>query len=162
MIRTRIPSVQAIRRGAARAVMTAVLLGAQALASQAAAGGPHPMSSDTMLSHMTSQLNLTDAQAQQIKQVLDSRQVQMTAQGEALKTARGALRQAVAATPFNEAAIRSAATAIGQAEGDAAVLRAQVHAQILPLLNADQQQKFATFGEGRHSGWKSHTSDPAD
>jgi Spy/CpxP family protein refolding chaperone len=164
MTRTGNPAIQVIRAAAARIVVAAVLFGAQALASPAAAAGgpPHPMSSDRMLAHMTTQLNLTDAQAQQIKQVLDSHQVQMTAQGETLKTAREALHQAASASPVNEAAIRSAAQAVGQAEGDAALLHARVHALILPLLNSDQRQKFSAFGEGRREGRNSHTSEPAD
>jgi Spy/CpxP family protein refolding chaperone len=161
MIQTGITRARTIRRTAARAVVAVVLLGAQGLASPAAAAGGQPLSSDKILARMTTQLNLTDAQAQQIKKVLDNRQVQMTAQSEALRSAREALLQATAVTPVNEAAIRSAAQAVGQAEGDAALLHAQLHAQILPFLNSDQQQKFAAFG-GARNGWKSHTSDPAD
>jgi len=61
------------------------------------------------------------------------------------------------ATPVNEGAIRNAAQALAEAEGDAALLHAQIHAQILPLLNADQQQKFAAFG-AEHRGRWSHSS----
>ena len=77
----------------------------------------------------------------------------MTAQFQALKSARQTLRQATLANPVDEGAIRGAAQALGQAEGDAALLRAQVHAQILPLLNADQQQKFASLAEGHRGPW---------
>ncbi len=164
MIRTGKPTFQSVRKGAARLLVAGVLFAAQAISLPAAAAGgpPHAMSPDKMLAHMTTALGLSDAQAQQIKQVLDSHQAQMTAQGETLKTAREALHQASMASPVNEASIRSAAQAVGQAEGDAALLHAQVHAQILPLLNSDQQQKFSTFGAGRREGWSSHTSEPTD
>src|SRR6185369_12663313 len=122
-----------------------------AMSPVAAAGGV--ISSGRMVRHMTRKLNLSETQAQQIQQVFDSRQTQMTAQFEALKSARQTLRQATLANPVNEGAIRGAAQALAQAEGDAAVLRAQVHAQILPLLNADQQQKFSTLGEGHRGHW---------
>jgi Spy/CpxP family protein refolding chaperone len=106
-----------------------------------------------MVSHMTRKLGLSDAQAQQVQQIFDSRQAQMTAQFQALKTARQALHAATLAMPVNEGSIRNAAAALAQAEGDAALLRAQVHAQILPLLNTDQQQKFSNLGEGHRGHW---------
>jgi Spy/CpxP family protein refolding chaperone len=164
MIRTGNSTPQSTRAGAARLVIAGFLFVAQAVSSPAAAAGghPHSMSPDHMLAHMTTALNLTDAQARQIKQILDSHQTQMTAQEQALRSAREALHQASMASPVNEAAIRSTAQALGQAEGDAALLRAQVHAQILPLLNSDQQQKFSTFGEGRRDGRGPHTSEPTD
>ena len=125
--------------------------------SPAIAAGGRPFSAEKMVDHMARRLSLTDAQTQQVKQVLESRQAQMAAQFQALKSARQALHQATMTTPVNEGAIRDAAQALAQAEGDAALLHAQVHAQILPLLNADQQQKFATFGAGHHGRW-SHPS----
>jgi Spy/CpxP family protein refolding chaperone len=143
-----------------RLVVAASLFAVQAaLPPVAAAGGAGggPPSSEKMISHMTRKLGLSDAQAQQVQQIFDSRQAQMTAQFQALKTARQALHAATQAIPVNEGSIRNAAAALAQAEGDAALLRAQVHAQILPLLNTDQQQKFSTLGEGEgHRGHWSH------
>ena len=148
---------------AARLIVGAVLLGGQALAAApAAAEGLRPLSSDRMVSHLTARLGLTDAQAAQIKQVLDASRSQMTTQFQALGSARQALRQATLASPVNEGAIRNAAQALAQAQGDAALLRAQVHAQIVPLLTPDQQQKFAAAGTGpRHFG-KMHSPRASD
>jgi len=155
--------IDSIRRVAARLIVGAVLFGGQAFASPASAtGAGNPFSSDRMLAHMTRQLNLTDAQAQQVKQVLDARQSQISAQFQSLKSAREALHQAVLASPVNEGAIRNAAAALGQAEGDAALLHAQVHAQIVPLLTPDQQQKFATFGMERHGRGKGFSHGATD
>lgn len=135
-----------------RLVVAASLFVAQAAISPAAAAGGPP-SSEKMVSHMTRKLGLSDAQAQQVQQIFDSRQAQMSAQFQALKTARQALHAATLTMPVNEGAIRNAAASLAQAEGDAALLRAQVHAQILPLLNTDQQQKFSTLGEGHRGHW---------
>jgi len=145
---------------AIRATVAAALFAVQAAMSPVAAAGG-VISSGRMVRHMTRKLNLSETQAQQIQQVFDSRQTQMTAQFEALKSARQTLRQATLANPVNEGAIRGAAQALAQAEGDAAVLRAQVHAQILPLLNADQQQKFSTLGEGHRGHWSRGSHAPA-
>jgi len=150
-------SLRTIQRAGIRATVGALLFAAQAAMSPAIAAGGHPFSSGKMVDHMAQRLNLTDAQTQQVRQILDSRQAQMTAQLQALKSARQALHQATMATPVDEGAIRNAAQALAQAEGDAALLHAQIHAQILPLLNADQQQKFATFG-AEHRGRWSHSS----
>jgi len=121
-------------------------------ASAIAAGGAG--SPDRMVNRMAQRLNLTDAQVQQVRQILDARHDQMKAQLQALRGARQALHQATLAVPVDEGAIRNAAQALAQAEGDAALMRAQVHAQIVPLLDADQQQKFATFESGPHrAGW---------
>jgi Spy/CpxP family protein refolding chaperone len=126
-----------------------------AAASPAIAGGGAG-SPDRMVNRMAQKLNLSDAQVQQVRQIFDAHHDQMTAQFQALRNARQTLRQATLATPVEEGAIRSAAQALAQAEGDAALLRAQVHAQIVPLLDADQQQKFATFGSGPHRAGSGH------
>ena len=151
-----------IQKAGIRLVVAAALFTGQAALSPAAAAGGFPPS-EKMVNRMTRRLNLSEAQAQQVQQILDQHQAQMTAQFQALKSAREALRQATLANPVNEGAIRSAAQALAQAEGDAALLRAQVHAQILPLLNADQQQKFATLGEGGHRGhWSQGSHAPSE
>jgi len=148
---------------AARVIVGAVLLGGQALAvPPAAAEGLHPFTSDRMASHLTARLGLTDAQSAQITQVLDASQSQMAAQFQALGSARQALRQATLASPVNEGAIRNAAQALAQAQGDAALLRAQVHAQIVPLLTPDQQQKFAAIGMERGHFRKMHSPRASD
>ena len=129
------------------------LLAVQTLTSPAIAAGGGP-GSDRMVDRMASKLNLSDSQVQQVKAVFDAHHDEMTAQFQALRTARQALRQAALQTPPNEGAIRGAAQNLAQAEGDAALLKAQVHAQILPLLSSDQQQKLANFESGAHGRWK--------
>jgi Spy/CpxP family protein refolding chaperone len=141
----------------ARAVLAGLLLAAQGFA-----GGPdsgQPFSTEKMMTHLTHQLNLTDAQASQIKQVLDSHQDQMTAQFSALKAARQALRQASQTNPVDESAIRAAAQALGQAEGDHALLHAQIRSQILPFLSDEQKQKLATLDAAPPGHWGHPSND---
>ncbi|MGH9441603.1 MAG: Spy/CpxP family protein refolding chaperone [Thermoanaerobaculia bacterium] len=152
-----------IRSIAGPLAVGALLVGAQAIgAAPATAGGLHSFSSDRMVAHMASRLSLTDAQSQQVKQVFDARQAQMATQFQAVGSARQALREASLTSPVNEGAIRNAAQALAQAEGDAALLRAQVHAQIASLLTPDQQQKFAALRANPHRRWQNRAPAPAE
>jgi Spy/CpxP family protein refolding chaperone len=110
-------------------------------------GAPMPQTSasERMASHLTRQLGLTDAQSQQVKQIMDSKQDKMAAARTAMMTSRESLRKASQATPLDEASIRSAAQALGQAEGDNALIQAQLHAQIVQILTDEQKQKFAAM-----------------
>lgn len=101
--------------------------------------------SDRMVGHLTKQLGLSDAQAQQVKQIIDSKTDKMSAARTAMMMSREGLRKASQASPVDEAAIRSAAQALGAAEGDNALLQAQMHAQIVQVLNDEQKQKFAAM-----------------
>ena len=147
-------SASRTRKTLASAVAAAAIFAFQSFASSAAAAP----SGDRMLAHLTRRLNLTDAQAQQVKQILDVHQTEIAAQMQAVESAREALRAATLASPPDETAIRNAATVLGQAAGNAAVLHAQVRAQIVPLLTPDQQQKFATMSPGGRHGWKAHAA----
>ncbi len=97
---------------------------------------------------MTRSLSLTDDQAKQIKEIYDSHQADRSARSQAIMSAREALQKATVATPLNEQAIKSAAQAVGQAEGDSALLEARTRSQVGALLNPDQQQKFASYRDG--------------
>ena len=147
---------QSWRRTALGALIPVLMLGAIALAGRAtadSAGGHHPFTVDRMVSHMTTKLGLSDAQSQQVRQVLEAQQSQLQAAFAAVKSARQALRTASEAATVDEGAIRAAAQTLGQAEGDLASLHARIHAQIVPLLTADQKQKLSTLHEGH---WGPH------
>ena len=98
-----------------------------------------------MASSLTRQLGLTDAQSQQVKELMEKRQEKMTASRNAMMAARETLRKATQTSPVDEAAIRSAAQALGQAEGDSALLQAQLHSQIEQILTDEQKKKFAAM-----------------
>ena len=94
-----------------------------------------------LLGPFARELNLTDAQREQIRTATQPFQDDMKAVGERLATARKALEDAVTADQFNENAIRARARELAEVEGDAAVLRGNAHQAAWSVLTTDQQQK---------------------
>lgn len=84
-------------------------------------------------------LNLTDAQRDQVKSVVDSHEAELRPLGEKTMTARRALEQAVTADTIDEGAIRAKAADVASVESDMAVARARVHADVLQVLTSDQR-----------------------
>lgn len=87
------------------------------------------------------QLELTDAQRQQIRQLVQQRRIEMRPLVERLRTAAEARRQAVTAIPPDEARIRVAAQELAQAQVDVAVQQARLQSDIFALLTPEQQQR---------------------
>ncbi len=87
-------------------------------------------------------LNLTDAQRDQVKGVVDSHEAELRPLGEKTMTARRALEQAVTADTIDEGAIRAKAADVASVESDMAVARARVHADVLQVLTSDQRAKL--------------------
>jgi protein CpxP len=86
-------------------------------------------------------LDLTEAQREQVKQVMQSHQTEFKEIGDRLRTARQALDAAVTADTLDEQAVRARATEAAAIEGDAAVLRAKVHQEVYGLLTSEQQTR---------------------
>ena len=84
-------------------------------------------------------LDLNEAQREQIKSIREGNREAAQAASNRVRVAREALQAAVTADVVNEGAIRAVAAELGAAEGDAAVQRAYVHAQLWHVLTADQQ-----------------------
>ncbi len=84
-------------------------------------------------------LGLTDAQQEQVRVVMEQNRDASRAADARVREVRQALQDAVTADAVNEGAIRAVATELGLAEGDAAVQRAYVHAQVWQLLTPEQQ-----------------------
>jgi periplasmic protein CpxP/Spy len=89
-------------------------------------------------------VDLTDAQREQFKSIIESHQPELQKAGEALRHAHRGLADAVQAQPINEEAIRTASAAVGVAMGNEAVLRAKVRAETLTILTAEQQEQLKT------------------
>ncbi len=87
------------------------------------------------------QLDLTDAQRQEVRAILDQNQRTLRATGEQLGRAKQALREVVTSDWVNESEIRVRAEALGLAEGDAAVVRADLYVQLWRVLAPDQQTR---------------------
>lgn len=103
------------------------------------------LSAQRVFDRIADRLDLSDTQREQARDVLRSHKDGILAAIQQVRSSRAALRRAIDADPIDEGAIRGRAADLGRAEGDAAVLRAQVRAEILPILNEDQKQKLAAF-----------------
>ena len=113
-------------------------------------GGRGPMGG--MIMHGILQLNLTDAQKEQLKTLTESHKDEFKTIADNMMAKRGQLGDLVTADTIDEAAIRAKSAEIAAVEADAAVLRAKVHAQVFALLTPEQQAKAKQLradGKGR-------------
>lgn len=89
-------------------------------------------------------LNLSDEQAAQIKTHLVAHKDALRSEARKVHAARASLRTAIQ-SGASEADLRAAATAIGAAEGDFALARANLFAQIKPILTPEQLAKLQSM-----------------
>ncbi len=121
-----------------------VVLWAQAPNRPGATGAGHLFGRGPlqMLNFAARQLNLTDVQTQQIKDVVRGRKAEIKGLVDDWFAARKALRQAVDAD--NSAAIADAIKRMSDVERSGAQLKAQIRSEIFnTVLNADQRTKAA-------------------
>jgi Spy/CpxP family protein refolding chaperone len=88
------------------------------------------------------QLNLTDAQRQQVRDLTQRRLQAGEEVQQRLRAAMDARRAAVNALPVNEGAIRSTTADLVAAETEAAILQAHLRADIVALLTPEQQDQL--------------------
>jgi periplasmic protein CpxP/Spy len=98
-------------------------------------GGPMGALGPMIAAH----LNLTDAQKDQVKGIMDSHRDESRALGDRAMKARQALQAAVMADAVDEGLIRTRAAELATIESDLAVARARIHAEIFRILTPDQQ-----------------------
>ena len=87
------------------------------------------------------QLELTDAQREQVRTIMQGHQAEMKALGERLRTAHKGVDAAVTASPFDEGAIREASAGLASVIADGAVLRAKVRSEVWDVLTPEQRTK---------------------
>ena len=103
-------------------------------------GGPGgPMG---MLPMLGRQIDLTDAQKDQIKTIADSHKEDWKSLAERARAAHGALNQAVTADTVDEALIRQRSADVAAVDADMAVARARAHAEVLQILTPEQKTKL--------------------
>jgi periplasmic protein CpxP/Spy len=95
-----------------------------------------------MFRHELKQLNLTDAQKQQVKQIMQSNRQNMRSIEKDMLTARKDIATAMFANPNDEAALRTKAAAISNAVTAQIMNHAQLLSQISKILTPDQLQKL--------------------
>jgi len=94
---------------------------------------------------LKSEMNLTDAQRQQIRSVLESHRSEIAAAAKELVTRHRVVQTQVLADKPDEQAIRSATTELGKAIGDAAVLAARIRGELAPILTDPQKKLLESF-----------------
>ena len=87
------------------------------------------------------QLDLTEAQRQQVQDVMQRYRDEMRGAGQRLREAHHAQRAAVEAVPLNEGLIRSTAQTLANAQTDLALLQARIHNDVWALLTPEQQER---------------------
>ena len=95
------------------------------------------------------ELNLTDAQREQVRQIVDSRQQETRAIGERAIAAREALHAATTSPSFDEGLIRAKAAVVAAIEADMAVSRARIFADVYQVLTPEQQAKAKELSGSR-------------
>jgi Spy/CpxP family protein refolding chaperone len=87
------------------------------------------------------QLNLSDAQKQQVRDIMLRHRQQMQPTMQRLQEAMQAERAAINQVPVNEAAVRDASAALAKVQADMAVEQARLHADVFNILTVEQQEK---------------------
>jgi Spy/CpxP family protein refolding chaperone len=108
--------------------------------------GPRAMAAGMVLRGLRA-LNLTEAQRESIRGVMQAHRDEFKVIARNAIAARTALNDAVTADTIDREAIRAAAGRVAEVELSAALLRAQVHGEVLALLTAEQQQKARAMRE---------------
>ncbi|HEY6148059.1 MAG TPA: periplasmic heavy metal sensor [Thermoanaerobaculia bacterium] len=98
-----------------------------------------------MFARISRALDLTSDQQAAVKGVLRNHADEIAAQMTASRAARRALREAVMASPTDEATIRARAADAGRVQGDGAVLFAKIRTELDPILTPDQRDKARAF-----------------
>lgn len=91
---------------------------------------------------MLGRLNLTDAQREQVKQIVDSHKDEQKVLGDRARAAREALDQATTAGAFDEGTLRARAADLAAVEADMLVLNARIQAQVFQILTGDQRSEL--------------------
>jgi Spy/CpxP family protein refolding chaperone len=100
------------------------------------------------------QLDLTEAQREQAREVMQRHRSEMQDVGTRLREAHQAQRAAIEATPVNEGLIRSTAQALANAQTDMALLQARIHSEVWSLLTPEQQEKAKQLKSERETRMK--------
>ncbi|WP_322998957.1 Spy/CpxP family protein refolding chaperone [Castellaniella sp.] len=97
-------------------------------------------------------LDLTQDQQDQIFKIRHDQEQAVYDQKKAVKAAAGTLRELGRADSFDQAKAKQAADALGQAQGQLALLRAQSMAQIRAVLTPEQRQTLAEHHQRKDKG----------
>ena len=94
---------------------------------------------------IASQLNLSDAQKDQVTAIAQSHRDEWRSLADHVSTARQGLRAAITSGTFDEALVRDKSAALGQAEADVAVASARAFGEVFQILTPEQQAKLRSL-----------------
>jgi Spy/CpxP family protein refolding chaperone len=95
--------------------------------------------------HITNWLALSDLQKTEVKRVVKSHGEEILSQIQSQIDMRKALGEVIMAGTVDEGLIRQRAEALGSVEAQGALLRAQIHSEIWPILNDEQRAKVTSL-----------------
>jgi protein CpxP len=95
------------------------------------------------------QLDLTDAQRTQVRQLVEQHRAEGRPLMERLRAAADAQRQAMEVVPADEGRIRTAMEELARVQADLAVQRARLQSEIVALLTPEQQERLQQLRAGR-------------
>jgi Spy/CpxP family protein refolding chaperone len=95
------------------------------------------------------QLELTEAQRLQIRQLAERHRLETRPLRERLRDAADARRQAMRAVPVDEGRIRAAVEDLARVQADVAVQQARLQSEIVALLTPEQQQRLQQLRANR-------------
>ncbi len=94
-----------------------------------------------MIEHISRELNLTDAQKEQLKAIMEAQRATEEERHAKLDEIRKQIDAATANGQFDEATVRPLATQQAQLMADQMVDHLRMHAKMYSLLNAEQRTK---------------------
>jgi Spy/CpxP family protein refolding chaperone len=100
-----------------------------------------------MLPRLGRDVNLTDAQRDQVKAIAESHREDWKGLADRARTAHMALNTAVTTEPLDEALIRQKSSEVAAVDADIAVARARARAEVLRILTPEQKAQV-TAGRG--------------
>jgi protein CpxP len=89
-------------------------------------------------------VQLTDAQREQVRSIMQSHRTELDNTRKALGEAHRAFAAATRSATPDEAAVRTQASAVANAMAEEAILRAKIRAEVHALLTPEQQQELKT------------------
>jgi Spy/CpxP family protein refolding chaperone len=98
------------------------------------------------------QLDLSDDQKAQLKQIAESHRDEFKAAGEKVRAAREGMEGLMDADQIDENAIRAKSQSIAAAEADVMILNAKVRHESLQVLTSEQQAKLKELRAKREGG----------
>jgi Spy/CpxP family protein refolding chaperone len=101
-------------------------------------------------------LNLTDAQQQQVHQLVDSNKPARKSLMLNLLNARKALQDAIAKNPTDETTIRSLSATVNNAKTELVVQRAKFRSQLVSILTPEQKQQLTQWDQKREARLQKH------